>query len=203
MTTSRADVPIGNTYDKYASRNPVARYLMSGFMRDLDAVLPAGPVASILEIGMGEGEIATHARERYPDARIIGLDLPDADLAGQWAQRRLTGVFGDAGTPPFPDNTFDLVLAIEVLEHVENPAKVLEQLARVASGAVVLSVPREPIWRALNLVRGAYVREWGNTPGHVQHWSRHAFARLVGEQFDVSAVKSPLPWTLVTARVRS
>jgi ubiquinone/menaquinone biosynthesis C-methylase UbiE len=203
MTTSRADVPIGNTYDKYASRNPVARYLMSGFMRDLDAVLPAGPVASILEIGMGEGEIATHARERYPDARIVGLDLPDADLAGQWAQRRLTGVFGDAGAPPFPDNTFDLVLAIEVLEHVENPAKVLEQLARVASGAVVLSVPREPIWRALNLVRGAYVREWGNTPGHVQHWSRHAFAALVGEQFDVSAVKSPLPWTLVTARVRS
>ena len=78
----------------------------------------------------------------------------------------------------------------------------LREIARVSRGAVVLSVPREPIWRAANMVRGKYVKEWGNTPGHVQHWSRRGFASLVGRHFDGVQVKSPFPWTVASARVR-
>ena len=52
------------------------------------------------------------------------------------------------------------------------------------------------------MARGKYLSTLGNTPGHVQHWSRRAFARLVDRHFEVTAVHSPLPWTMVAARVR-
>ena len=50
-------------------------------------------------------------------------------------------MFGDATTLPFPDDSFDLVLAIEVLEHVPGPEAALSELARVCSGTFVASVP--------------------------------------------------------------
>jgi ubiquinone/menaquinone biosynthesis C-methylase UbiE len=195
-------VPTGNTYDKYASTNPIERRLMAGFFDALDDALPGTPPAAVLEVGVGEGEVSGRLRARYPDASFVGVDLPDDDLASEWAGHDFAGLFGDIARLPFPPDTFDLVLAIEVLEHVPDPDAALAEIARVARDRVVLSVPREPIWRAANMARGKYLGALGNTPGHIQHWSKRGFARLVGERFDVLRVRSPLPWTLVSARRR-
>jgi len=197
-----SDVPIGNHYDKYASKNPIARKMMDGFMRALDAALPSGTPATVFELGMGEGEIAERIRARYGDVLITGLDLPDDGLAKEWADRTIVGTFGDACALPVRDHSVDLVLAIEVLEHLPDPARALQELARIARRDVVVSVPNEPTWRALNMARGSYLKEMGNTPGHIQHWSAKRFAALVGEHFDVVEVRKPLPWTVVTARAK-
>jgi len=63
-------------------------------------------------------------------------------------------------------------------------------------------VPREPIWRILNIARGKYIGDLGNTPGHVNHWSRRGFIDLLSRRFDVVEVRSPLPWTMALCRVR-
>ncbi len=195
-------VPIGNHYDKYAAKNPIARKLMTGFMAALDASLPAEPPANVFEIGMGEGEVAERIRTRYGAVAIAGLDLPDDGLAQHWTHRSLVGLFGDAGALPIRDDSCDLVLAIEVLEHLPDPRAALRELARIARRDVVLSVPNEPIWRALNLVRGSYLRSFGNTPGHIQHWSARSFSAMISEYFDVVSVAKPLPWTVVRARAK-
>jgi SAM-dependent methyltransferase len=192
----------GNTYDKYASKNPIERRLMDGFFAALDAALPTTAPTSILEVGVGEAEVATRVRERYPTARFVGIDLPDPELAGHWASSGLTGTFADISRLPFPDATFDLVLAIEVLEHVPDPPAAIRELARLATGDLVLSVPREPIWRLANMARGKYLGALGNTPGHVNHWSKGQFASLVGARFAVRGVASPFPWTMVAASAR-
>jgi 2-polyprenyl-3-methyl-5-hydroxy-6-metoxy-1,4-benzoquinol methylase len=197
-----AAVPTGNTYDKYASGNPIERRLMATFMGRLDSSLPAVAPATILEVGVGEGEVADRIAKRFPDAFVTGIDLPDESLAEHWSNRRLAASFADIVALPYPDDTFDLVLAIEVLEHVPNPMGALRELARVARGDLVLSVPHEPLWRVANMARGKYWRDLGNTPGHIQHWGRGAFARLVGVHLDVVDVHSPTPWTMVAARVR-
>jgi SAM-dependent methyltransferase len=196
-------VPTGNTYDKYASKNPVERRLMQGFFGCLDELLPAEAPTAVLEVGMGEGMVCQRIRERYPEARIVGVDLPDDELSHEWQQRGLAGGFADIARLPFPDQSFDLVLAIEVLEHVPDPAAALDELARVATGSLVLSVPREPIWRIANMARGKYLTALGNTPGHIQHWSRRSFAALVGSRFQTTAVRAPFPWTMVGARARA
>lgn len=198
---SAATVPTGNTYDKYGSRNPVERRLMKGFFSTLDGLLPTECPRAILEVGLGEGEVTERVRQRYPTARIVGIDLPDPELAAAWSERSLAAAFADISSLPFARKSFDLVLAIEVLEHVPDPRAALQELARVARHSVVLSVPREPIWRLANMARGKYLRALGNTPGHIQHWSRRSFAGLVGAHFDLVAVRAPLPWTMIGARV--
>ena len=194
-------VPTGNTYDKYASKNPVERRLMDGFFRALDTALPATSPRRILEVGVGEGEVTARIASRWPDATIVGLDLPDPELAAHWVGRGFAPLFGDIGRLPFRDHEFDLVLAIEVLEHVPFPELALAELARVARRDVVVSVPREPIWRAANLARGKYLTDLGNTPGHINHWGTKAFAELVGRRFHVRSVQTPFPWTMVAAEL--
>lgn len=196
-----AGVPTGNTYDKYASKNPVERKLMDGFFAALDACLPATSPRRILEVGVGEGEVTDRIAARWPDATIVGVDLPDPELAAHWAGRGFAPLFGDIGRLPFTDDRFDLVLAIEVLEHVPFPELALAELHRVARRDLVVSVPREPIWRAANLARGKYAADLGNTPGHINHWGKRQFAELVGRRFHVRDVRTPFPWTMVAAEV--
>jgi len=201
MPTATTGVPTGNTYDKYASSNPVERRLMAGFFAALDACLPARAPGSVLEVGIGEGEVSARVLERYPGATVTGVDLPDPALAAEWRERGVVALFGDIARLPFPSGAFDLVLAIEVLEHVPDPAASLAELARVSRRDLVLSVPREPVWRVANMARGKYLSALGNTPGHVQHWSRRGFSRFVASQLAVTTVRSPFPWTMVAARV--
>ncbi len=196
---SGAATPTGNTYDKYATTNPIEQRMMRGFMRALDEMLAGLGPRRIFEIGVGEGHVMARVRERFPGVPLVGLDLPDDTLGDDWRERGLACMFGDATTLPFPDDSFDLVLAIEVLEHVPRPEIALAELSRVCSGAFIASVPFEPIWRTGNILRRRYVRDLGNTPGHVNHWTRWGFQRFVESMFHVQQTRSPLPWTMVRA----
>jgi SAM-dependent methyltransferase len=189
----------GNTYDKYASKNPIERRMMDGFFTALDRMLAGLQPEVVVEIGAGEGRITERLVARFPEATVVGLDLPDTNLAEEWDEIDVPMFFGDATRMPFVDGSIDLVVGLEVLEHVPQPERALTDIARICRGTALLSVPREPIWRAGNMARGRYVRDWGNTPGHVNHWSARGFERFVGTRFDVEAVARPLPWTMVRA----
>ena len=194
-------VPTGNVVHKEATKNPIERRMVDGFAAALQAALPDA-ATRILEVGCGEGRQLTAIGARYPSAELVGLDLPDVELEEQWDAVPSEMVQGSALSLPFADNAFDLVMAIEVLEHLPSPDDALREIARVASGLVVLSVPWEPVWRLGNLARGRYVSTLGNTPGHIQHFTRRGFSRAVGRHLDVEAVLRPVPWTMVRARAR-
>jgi 2-polyprenyl-3-methyl-5-hydroxy-6-metoxy-1,4-benzoquinol methylase len=102
---------------------------------------------------------------------------------------------------PFAENEFDVASAIEVLEHVPDPAHTVAEMARCAKRHLLVSVPREPLWRGLNMARGAYLKDLGNTPGHLNHWSKRSFIALLGEHGDVVETRSPFPWTMLLVRL--
>jgi 2-polyprenyl-3-methyl-5-hydroxy-6-metoxy-1,4-benzoquinol methylase len=198
-------VPTGNTYDKYGSTNPVVKRLMAGFERALDELFGGAAPASVLDVGCGEGVLTEKWAMRLGDRRVVGIDLDDPKLAAEWAIRERANLefltMPASEDLPFADNEFDLAAAIEVLEHVPDPECTLSEMARVSSGHLLVSVPREPLWRALNVARGAYVRDLGNTPGHLNHWSKRAFVGLLERHGVVTAVRSPFPWTMLLVQV--
>jgi 2-polyprenyl-3-methyl-5-hydroxy-6-metoxy-1,4-benzoquinol methylase len=200
-----AVVPTGNTYDKYGSTNPVVRRLMSGFEASLDRLFEAAAPRSVLDVGCGEGVLTYRWAQKLGEKPIVGIDLPDPKLEAEWRTRRRENLQFRAmdvdGLRSFPDGSFDLATAIEVLEHVPDPDATLAQMARVAARHLLVSVPREPLWRAVNVARGAYVRELGNTPGHVNHWSKRGFIQAVARHGQVVQARSPFPWTMLLVRV--
>jgi ubiquinone/menaquinone biosynthesis C-methylase UbiE len=194
----------GNTYDKYGSRNPVVRRLMAGFERALADLFARAAPASVLDVGCGEGVLTQRWAQRL-DGRVVGLDLEDPALQAEWERRRAPNLeyrVMKAEHLPFADGEFDLAAAIEVLEHVPDPEHTVSEMARVARGGhLLVSVPREPLWRALNMVRGAYLRDLGNTPGHVNHWSKRSFVELLSRHGAVVETRAPFPWTMLLVRV--
>jgi 2-polyprenyl-3-methyl-5-hydroxy-6-metoxy-1,4-benzoquinol methylase len=203
VTVDREGTVTGNTYDKYGSKNPVVKKLMAGFETTLDELFRTAAPSSILDVGCGEG-VLTEKWARRIDGRVVGIDLDDPLLHKEWEQRRcenLEYLVMKAENLPFEDDAFDLASAIEVLEHVPDPEHTVAEMARVASRWLLVSVPREPLWRALNMARGAYVRELGNTPGHLNHWSKRSFASLVGDYGEIVELRSPPPWTMALLRV--
>jgi ubiquinone/menaquinone biosynthesis C-methylase UbiE len=199
-------VPTGNTYDKYGSSNPVVKRLMTGFERDALELLDMARPASILDVGCGEGVLTERWARRMDGGRVVGVDLDDPKLRQEWKRRALPNLEFRAGAGDelaFPDGSFEAVAAIEVLEHVPDPDAVLTEMARVASRWLVVSVPREPLWRALNMARGAYLRQLGNTPGHLNHWSKRSLKRLLGRYGEIAELRSPFPWTMALVRLPS
>jgi ubiquinone/menaquinone biosynthesis C-methylase UbiE len=196
-------VPTGNTYDKYGSQNPFVRRLMAGFEKSLDELWHMASPDSILDVGCGEGVLTSEWAERL-EGRIVGIDLPDPKLEAEWQKRQRPNLeykAEEATSLSFADDEFDMATAIEVLEHVPDPEATVAEMARVAKRWLLVSVPREPIWRMTNMARGAYIRQLGNTPGHLNHWSKVSFVSMLSRHGKVEEVRTPFPWTMALVRV--
>ncbi len=204
-TTTDADgVVTGNTYDKYGSTNPVVRRLMANFEATLAELFAAADPQSLLDVGCGEGVLIHEWAQQLADKRVVGIDLEEESIQAGWAQRQAPNLeykIMKAEDLPFSDDEFDVATAIEVLEHVPDPEHTVAEMARVASRWLLVSVPREPLWRGLNMARGAYIKELGNTPGHVNHWSKRSFVKMLSQHGEVVQARSPFPWTMLLVRL--
>ncbi len=199
-------VVIGNAYDKYGSQNPIVRGIMNGFNNSLiDLVTKAAP-KKIHEVGCGEGYWVMRWNHQNFEARGSDFSSQIIELARKNAlednlspsifqQRSIYDVNSD-------HDSADLIVCCEVLEHLEYPEGGLQALQKVVEKHLILSVPREPVWRLFNIVRGKYLTNLGNTPGHIQHWSRSGFIKMVSNYYDIICVKTPLPWTMLLCRVK-
>ena len=206
VTVDREGTVTGNTYDKYGSTNPVVRRLMAGFEGTLEELFTQADPQSLLDVGCGEGVLTHQWAQRLGDQRrVVGIDLDDPALHAEWAKRTAPNLeyrVMKAENLPFADGEFDAATAIEVLEHVPDAEHTVAEMARVAKRWLLVSVPREPLWRGLNMARGAYWKDLGNTPGHVNHWSKRSFVALLSRHGEVVQARSPFPWTMLLVRLR-
>jgi 2-polyprenyl-3-methyl-5-hydroxy-6-metoxy-1,4-benzoquinol methylase len=204
VTVSSDGVVTGNTYDKYGSANPLVRRMMNGFEGTLEQLFAVADPRSLLDVGCGEGVLVHKWAQRLGEARVVGIDLEEPSIQAGWAQHRAPNLeyrVMRAENLPFAGGEFDLVTAIELLEHVPDPEHTLAEMARCAERHLLVSVPREPLWRMLNVARGAYWSDLGNTPGHLNHWSKRSFARLLSRHGEVVEARSPFPWTMLLVRL--
>lgn len=192
---------VGTSGNKFSTKNPLAIYLLKGFDNAIAEIVRSIPLTNVLEIGCGEGHVTKLVLENS-NARILATDISQSIIEQTRKELNNTRVSYQVG--PLEtltcDSHFDLVVCCEVLEHLYDPDIGLDRLRSFNADWYLLSVPREPIWRAMNMARATYLSQWGNSPGHIQHWSKRSFLRLVSRYFEIVQVKSPLPWTVLLCR---
>lgn len=206
MSKVRYDNAAGNCYDKYGSRNPIVRWIMRGFLEAFERLVLSSGAKKAHEIGCGEGHLSLLLAQR-------GLIVRGSDVSDEIVRVARSRAYEAGMTVPFevkslydlraPTDAADLIVCCEVLEHLPDPNHALTILAALAQPYLIVSVPREPLWRMLNLCRLHYLTDLGNTPGHIQHWSSRAFLQFLQQRFDALAVELPLPWTMALCRVRA
>jgi SAM-dependent methyltransferase len=193
----------GQDAAKYATTNPVVRWLLDRWARRLRAVV--GPLSgTVLDVGVGEG-LALERLLLSPEVRPTCVVAVEYRLDKARLARRLGGVavvVGDAGMVPVPDGAADLVLCIEVLEHLPTVAPAVAELARAArsGGRCIVSVPWEPWFRLGNLGRGKNVRRLGNDPEHIGWFTPRRLQRSLEPHFDRVKVEHAFPWLVAEAR---
>jgi ubiquinone/menaquinone biosynthesis C-methylase UbiE len=200
---SEDGIVLGNVFDKYQTKNPIYRYLTDRFLHYLVAAIMKDHPRSIIEVGCGEGHLSAHIRSVFGDSITI-----DACDFSNTIIRTAKELYGDAGINFFvgdiyalkPDRAYDLVICSEVLEHLREPHRALAALSRLSGRTFVFSVPDEPLWSILNLARLKYITDFGNTPGHLQHWSKRGFCRILEKEFEVVTAKKVAPWIIAVAR---
>ncbi len=195
----------GNLYDKYGTKNPLARYLMKGFINSLNELVAATGASEIHEVGCGEGKLSVGLAKQNKaisasdfSKQIIAKAIENAEKYHVDIKFKVAGIYDLT-----PENdAAELIVCCEVLEHLEDSQRALRILTQLAKSYLIISVPREPLWSILNLVRGKYITRLGNTPGHVQHWSKRGFLKMVGNYFHITEVKTPLPWIMALCRTK-
>ncbi len=199
----------GNLEDKYHTKNPISQLLMKNFiktfLKQLD-LLERSQIHTICEIGCGEGELLKLVHNVFPDAQLYACDISPEVI--DKAKRNCSDFAVTFSTQnaqklsSYVDNQFDLVVCCEVLEHLQIPEQGLQELSRISSNNLLLSVPIEPLWSALNMLRGKYLHSFGNTPGHMNHWTPLSFNKFIWKYFSSSSLIHlyPLPWQMKLIR---
>ncbi len=191
-----------SNFQKHQHRNPIQRFLINNFYNQLFSLLKKTRSQSILDVGCGEGVTLHKIKMMKIGKNLEGIDYSaEAIKIGKKEFPALKLKKADIYALPYKDNSFDIVLCNEVLEHLEDPQKALDELKRVTKKYLLLSVPNEPYFRLANFFRGRHVRRFGNHPEHIQHWTHNQFSGFLKKnKLKIRDKKLPFAWTLVLAQ---
>ncbi|MFC2138999.1 class I SAM-dependent methyltransferase [Bacteroidota bacterium] len=183
---------------KYLTNNIISKQLVGNFFSEIGKLYNSIHVENILDVGCGEGFILNYLNSIKKITKASAIDVDPDEIKDAKQNLPFCNVMeASAYELPFKDNEFDLVICSEVLEHLEEPEKAIQEINRVANKYILLSVPNEPIWRILNMARFKYWNKLGNTPGHINNWSSRQFVKIVSKYFKINLIKKPLPWTVL------
>jgi len=195
------EIVTGNVFDKYHTGNVLYQKLMHQFHQNLLSHINKSGAKNILEIGCGEGYLAKVLEDNIDGLQYTGFDI-DEELVAFASQNMPAHTFtvGDVyNLEPYLELKYDLVIVSEVMEHLEYPEKALNQMCQLNSSQFLFTVPWEPVWRMLNLARLSYVKDFGNTPGHLQHWNKMSFKKFISKTFNVQQTFIVFPWIFCSA----
>jgi len=185
-----------DNYIKHTSKSWVQQLLISNFNKRLLQLAKGVHPQAILDVGCGEGFTLQRLKGEGIGKKLEGIDYSkDAIALGKKTHPNIVIKHGDIYALPYKDNSFDLIICSEVMEHLQDPKKALTELARVTKKYCILSVPNEPIFMLGGIVRGTFPK----TIGHINFWTRFGFKRFVEKKFRVVSIYNPFPWTLVLA----
>ena len=139
------------------------------------AIAPLLPPGRILDVGCGDGSLASRLQALRPDIRVFGLEVHLRLRAP------IPAALYDGRDFPFPDRAFAGVIIADSLHHAADPAEVLRECLRVARQSVVVKDHFcENAWERLVL----RILDWGGNAAHgvtlrYAYFSRAAWADMI------------------------
>ncbi|WP_396157169.1 class I SAM-dependent methyltransferase [Flavobacterium sp.] len=189
---------------EYQSQNPISKKLYANFYKKIDYILEnyLKENDSLLEVGCGAAESSLRIHSKLSSLkRNIAFEASEYDNRYVQKINSLNYPFKVTQENVYSlqrnDNEYNLIFLLEVLEHLEFPEKAISELFRVSSKYVLISVPNEPIWRIANMARFQYVKDFGNTPGHINHFNQKKLTKIVKPYGKVIKVFKPFPWLIM------
>ena len=188
-----------SNYIKYSSKNFLQQYLIKRFLRSVSAHLHGVGYRSLLDVGCGEGFVLETIKKDFRQRKIVGVDVNSKAL--KVAKEKLSEVRfikADICNLPFEENSFDMIICLEVVEHVTDYHKALNEIKRVSGKYILLSVPWEPLFSWANMLRGKNMSRFGRDPEHTNFWTKNSFNKLLKKHgLNVISHKVIFPWQLV------
>ncbi len=187
-----------SNFEKHTEKNPISKFFLDNFYKKLLSQLQNLHPETILDVGAGEGFTLQKLKDRGIGKRLEGIEyLDEAIEIAKKLHTTITIKKGNIYTLPYGNNSFDVVICTEVLEHLDDPEKGLSELVRVTKRSCVLSVPNEPLFTIQRFFRGKNLLQLGDHPEHIQHWSKKSFEEFVSTKLKIVTTQTPIPWTLI------
>ena len=189
--------------ESYNETNYISKFLYKNFFKSIENIIfQCKHIDKTLEVGCGLGESSLRLNEMLIDSHFEVSEydknyvsiLKNSDFKLKITNETVYDL-------QHSDNSFDLVIMLEVLEHLEDYQKAIGELCRVSSKYVLISVPNEPLWRTLNFLRGKYIGNFGNTPGHINHFNVKSLKKILRRYGTVKSISKPLPWIVICIEV--
>ena len=191
---------ITTNLEKHSTKNPVSRFFLDNFYNTFLSEIKKLHPGTVLDVGAGEGFTLQNLYTRKIGKRLEGIEYMDEAISlAKKIHPHLNIKKGNIYNLQYQDNSFDVVVCTEVLEHLEDPEKALKELKRVSKKYLILSVPNEPYFTIQRFFRGKNMLHLGDHPEHIQHWSFVQFKKFVSVNLKIKTVRSPFPWTLLVA----
>lgn len=192
----------GNRYNKYESKNPLVNIVMQKYFKDLcDILTPIkNEITTSLDIGCGEGYVTQYVKN-------LGISIEGADVSesiieiAKYLHPDVPFHMKSIYDLSHSNKTYDLVMAVEVLEHLNNPKEALNELKMASNKYVFISVPNEPFFRSCNILRFKYIHDFGNTPGHINHWTKRSFTTFLFDDFHKITLKTSTLWLMALCEI--
>jgi len=187
---------------KFQTRNPVVQRLIDRFFGNIAAIVKPLNATSVLDAGCGEGETIARLASLLPQP-TSAVDIEQRCVEHVRARFPAVQVSRQSVTDlSFDDDQFDLVLCLEVLEHLEDPGAAVGELGRVAAEHLIISVPLEPWFQLGSLIRGKHLGALGNHPEHVNHFNRRSLDSLLRPHVEIDRIEVSFPWLIATGHPR-
>lgn len=196
----------GNYFNKYGSNNSLIKYVVNKYLNTLNYFLEQIKVEKVLDLGCGEGAIIKFLKNKYKNIYIKGYDIDNALIKN--LKQKFPGhdfKIGYLEKDLAESQEYDLVLCLEVLEHIQEYKQALENIKRIKTSYLIFSVPNEPFFRFANLARLKYLKRLGNTPGHLNNFTYFQFKKLIKQTFLNHEInfKNCLIWNFAFVKINS
>jgi ubiquinone/menaquinone biosynthesis C-methylase UbiE len=145
------------------------------------------PFHNLIDIGCGEGYLLYRIQEKYPEKLLYGLDISNGRIATTKNYVPTSRLLrGDVLSLPFPDKSFDIVVCSELLEHMVEYKKVVDELIRISKRTIIITVPNELKLLSLMCPK-CQTKHY--LDGHVNFFTQQKLMDIFSKRQDVSIKK--------------